>query len=183
MAKAMAAPRSAPEMGGFGGPAGAPAGAPPAPGAPPPVQMSAPAAPKGGVMRSRKQEAARDVDGFAEEKVKAPGIDTAPYVARLSAIAEDLARAATAVNPNSAAQLPVARLAELLEDAKTVGLDELATKLAPIVDRLRGALVTGDLVTTLGEVATALRTLVSSGDGGGGTSPGQPRRKGWAFWR
>jgi Ca-activated chloride channel family protein len=168
------------------GSSGGSAGAPPAPPAP---AQQAPASPKGGGMfRSRKKaESSRDMDDAFAEAKEDSGLDTAPYQARLASLAEDLARAATAVVPGTAAQLPVARLAELLEDLKTVGLDELATKLAPIVDRLRGALVRGDLVATLNEASTALRTLASGGGGGGGgggsTSPGQPRRKGWAFWR
>jgi hypothetical protein len=133
-----------------------------------------------GPCRSRNKSAARDADDFgADEKAKAPGIDVTPYETRLKSLADELARAATAVVPNSAAQLPVARLAELLEDLKTVGLDDMATKLAPIVDRLRGALVTGDLVTALNDAASALRGLATGGPGG---SP-QSRKKGWAFWR
>ena len=122
----------------------------------------------------------RDADDFgADEKSVAERIDVTPYETRLKSLADDLARAATAVVPNSAAQLPVARLAELLEDLKTVGMDDMAKKLAPIVDRLRGALVTGDLVTVLDDAATALRALAAGGPGG----PTPPRKKGWAFWR
>jgi hypothetical protein len=141
-----------------------------------------PAPPKRALMKSRKQDASRDAaDDFGadEEKEMAPGIDVSPYETRLKSLADELARAATAVVPNSAAQLPIARLAELLEDLKTVGLDDMAKKLAPIVDRLRGALVTGDLVAVLGEAATALRALAVGGPGG----PTPTRKKGWAFWR
>jgi Ca-activated chloride channel family protein len=120
-----------------------------------------------------KSEKARD------EGAATPTIDAAPYVARLHALADELARAAAAPVPGSAAQLPVARLGELLEDLRTVGLDELARKLAPIVDRLRGALAGGDLVAVLHEVAASLHKLPAGDD-----EPPPPRkRRGWAFWR
>lgn len=106
-------------------------------------------------------------------------VDSAPYVARLHAIADDLARAATTSAPAAAAQLPVARLAELLEDLRSVGLAELARTLAPLVDRLRGALTAPDLVAVLHEVSTALRKLPD----GGGEEPPPRKRRGWAFWR
>ncbi len=181
-----------PVMGGFGS---APAGsAPPAPGRmfakreafgpadksvssvgapPPPPAAAARPAPQVAPRRKRK-----DRPEEADDAGVVVAIDGAPYVARLLQLAEDLTRAATAVVPSAAAQLPVARLVELLEDLRTVGLDDLARQLAPIVDRLRGALVASELVATLAEAATALRALAT--DGG---SPTAPRRRGWAFWR
>ena len=190
------APMSPPMAGGYApGSFGGPPGAPPAPSAPPaPPAQAAPAPsktmsigpsspPKSRSMSlgRRRAEKAEMSDDFAERKEQAPGIDASPYVARLQNLAEELARAATAVVPSAAAQLPVARLAELLEDLKTVGLDELAKRLAPIVDRLRGGLAGGDLVTVLGDAAKELRELAHGGPGGQG--PSQPRKKGWAFWR
>lgn len=108
-----------------------------------------------------------------------PPIDAAPYVARLHAIADELAKAATATAPASAAQLPVARLGELLEDLRTVELDALATTLAPLVDRLRAALTASDLAAVLHDVAAKLRKLPDGED----EPPAPPRRRGWAFWR
>ena len=146
---------------------GAPASAPP-----PPPSASMPAAPRAPVMKSmmadKKAEAAKDT-----------GIDARPYITRLNTLADELVRAAGAPVPSAAAQLPVSRLGELLEDLRTVGLDDVARQLTPILDRLRGALVSTDLVRVLTEAATALRALVPSGGGDAGGT----RKKGWAFWR
>ncbi len=152
------------------------AGAPPPPPAPSPV-VARPQSPAKAYAAGRSRDQ-KELDESAETgaaSVAAAG----PYLTRLRSLAEELARAATAVVPSAAAQLPVARLVELLEDLKTVGLDDLARQLAPIVDRLRGALVSSDLVTVLGEAATALRAM-TDGRGGGA---GSPRKRGWAFWR
>ncbi len=193
MAKSMAMPMPAASIaapmggggyasGGIGDPFGGPPGAPPAPGAPPPAQSAppSPASPSKARSISIGRKKAEASDDLAAEKEAAPGLDASPYVARLERLADELVRAATAVVPSAAAQLPVARLAELLEDLKTVGLDELAKRLAPIVDRLRGALAGGDLVTVLEGAAKELRELAQGGPGSG---PSQPRKKGWAFWR
>lgn len=122
-----------------------------------------------------------------------PAIDAAPYVKRLRALADELERAAGQAPPQAAAQLPVARLIELLEDLRTVELEGLATKLAPIVDRLRAAMSTPGLVAALHEAVAALRSLPGDGESpppgdGEGPPPGEgesprPRRWRWAFWR
>ncbi len=120
----------------------------------------------------------------ADDAFDAPtgaGIDTTPYVARITTLADELTRALGAPVPGAAAQLPVARLAELLEDLRTVGLDDLARQLTPLLDRLRAALVAADLAALLAEVAAALRNLATGS--GGGTPSGGGRKRGWAFWR
>lgn len=116
---------------------------------------------------------ARPVEGEASP----PAVDAAPYLARLRALADALERAASDTTPHAAAQLPVARLVELLEDLRTVELAALASKLTPIVDRLRAAMATPGLVAALREATAALRGL----SGGGETPP--PQRRRWAFWR
>jgi hypothetical protein len=121
-----------------------------------------------------KEEAERSAD----KKLAEPGIDATPYVTRLRALADELIRALGAPLPAAAAQLPVARLAEMLEDLRTVGLDDLARQLAPIVDRLRAALIATDLAAVLTETAAALRALVPGGGDGG-----SKRKRGLAFWR
>jgi hypothetical protein len=120
----------------------------------------------------------------ADDAFDAPtgaGVDTSPYVARITTLADELTRALGAPVPSAAAQLPVARLAELLEDLRTVGLDDLARQLTPLLDRLRAALVAADLATVLAEVSAALRNL--AGGQSGGTPAGGGRKRGWAFWR
>jgi Ca-activated chloride channel family protein len=156
-----------------------PAAAPPAPAA----RSAAPAAPMPVPPGQPRARVATLPPGPAKAEEAArhggtPPIDAAPYVQRLHAIADDLAKAASAKAPANAAQLPVARLGELLEDLRTVGLDALATKLAPLVDRLRAALTGSDLVAVLHEVAAKLRKLPDGDD-----EPPPPRRRGWAFWR
>jgi hypothetical protein len=148
------------------GSAGAPP-APPAPMQPPAPKMAAP-------MRTRMSERSDDKKKEADSTV-----DATPYLDRLRQLADQLANAVNAPVPAAAAQLPAARLGELLEDLRSVGLDELARRLAPIVDRLRLALSATEIATILGEVATALRTLLPGpgGDGGG------KRKRGLAFWR
>ncbi len=181
-----------------GAPPSAPAGAPPGAvhgrgqafgppglgGGPPP---SPPPSPSPSPVRDAKKRAeSRAVEAEEAEPdaaSAAPGLDPAPYLARLRGLADELARAATGAVPAAAAQLPVARLAELLEDARTVGLHELARALAPLVDRLRGALAAADLPTVVAEVVTALRALVTDAGSPGGGPGAPPRRKGWAFWR
>ncbi|MBE7454879.1 MAG: rRNA small subunit methyltransferase 1 [Kofleriaceae bacterium] len=169
-------------------------GAPPSPGAPPSAPAGAPpgavhgrgqafgppglpgAPPSPSPVRDAKKRA--EARAFEAEEAKAdaasaPGLDPAPYLARLRGLADELARAATAAVPAAAAQLPVARLAELLEDARTVGLHELARALAPLVDRLRGALAAADLPTVVAEVVTALRALVTDAGSPGISDPGE----------
>jgi hypothetical protein len=122
----------------------------------------------------------RDADDAFDAPTGA-GLDVSPYLARLTTLADELTRALGAPVPGAAAQLPVARLAELLEDLRTVGLDELARQLTPLLDRLRAALVAADLATVLAEVAAALRNLATGSSGG--TPSGGGRKRGWAFWR
>ncbi|WAS97998.1 VIT domain-containing protein [Nannocystis punicea] len=159
--------RSAPRAGGSAssipatGSASRPVGAPP----PSPPRAPAPAPQASAAAKSESRDGA--------------GFDPAPYLARLFTVVDDLERAAGAATPDAAAQLPVARLSELLEDLRTVGLDALAARLAPIVDRLREALIVGRLLPILKEILAALREL--AGDGGVAPQP-PPRKRKW-FWR
>ncbi|PCC74926.1 Ca-activated chloride channel family protein [Nannocystis exedens] len=111
-----------------------------------------------------------------QESVDGAGIDAGPYLARLLDVADDLLRARSGT---PAAQLAVARLLELLEDLRTVGLDALAARLAPIAERLRAALSTADLLQTLHDAVTALRELAGKKNG----PPPSPPRQRKGFWR
>ncbi len=120
-------------------------------------------------------------DGRDAAPEPAASIDPAPYQKRLATIVDDLARAAAATVPASAAQLPVARLAELIEDLRTVGLTDLAQQLHPLLDRLRAALAGAGLAATLAGVATELRALRAGAGGTGGGGAPAPKRRG--FWK
>ncbi|MDC0719066.1 VIT domain-containing protein [Nannocystis bainbridge] len=134
--------------------------APPPPGARAPAPASPPRSPSPPPPRQESPEGAT--------------VSAIPYLARLGAIVRDLERAVD----TAAAQLPIARLIELLEDLRTVGLDALATALAPLVDRLRGSLGADDLLALLKEAVAALRKLVEDK-----RSPPPPPGKRKDFWR
>ena len=201
------APSPPPLTRGFAGPpmpAPAPGGPPRiyAAAAPPSMPSLGPAAPRqtpslgppAGPKKERRAEAPRSrkvadrgaFDGLPREEelaaAPAPAVDEAPYRKRLSAIADELARAATAPVPLTAMQVPFLRLTQLLEDLRTVGLAELARQLEPLVERVRAALTAAAaLATVLAEVASALRTLTPSPTGGGSPPPGKKRDG--AFWK
>ena len=201
------APSPPPLTRGFAGPpmpAPAPGGPPRiyAAAAPPSMPSLGPVAPgrtpslgpPAGQKKERRAEAPRSrkvadrgaFDGLPREEelaaAPAPAVDEAPYRKRLSAIADELARAATAPVPLTAMQVPFLRLTQLLEDLRTVGLAELARQLEPLVERVRAALTAAAaLATVLAEVASALRTLTPSPTGGGSPPPGKKRDG--AFWK
>ncbi|MFY0532281.1 hypothetical protein [Nannocystis pusilla] len=73
----------------------------------------------------------------------------------------------------------MSRLLELLEDLRTVGLHALASRLAPIAERLRAALTATDLLQILHDAVAALRELAR--DKSSPPPPPPAKRKG--FWR
>ncbi|MCY0994472.1 VIT domain-containing protein [Nannocystis sp. ILAH1] len=111
-----------------------------------------------------------------QESSDGASVDAGPYLARLLDVADDLLRAAGGSTP--AKQLAVSRLLELLEDLRTVGLHALASRLAPIAERLRAALTATDLLQILHDAVAALRDLARDK---GSPPPPPAKRKG--FWR
>ena len=148
----------------------APAPEPMAPGSPPMAPVRAPAPPSfASPPRRQKAES-------APAKKAASGIDLAPYRARLAALIAALDRALQGGAAIAVVRLPIERLAELLEDLESIGADELARPLRPIVGRLRQALAATAFDTTLAAALADLRALVT------GTPPASPPSR-WAFWK
>lgn len=104
-----------------------------------------------------------EAEGAASTPAQAPvGDELAPYRARLATLVDELTRAAAAVDVAQAAQLPVARLAELVEDLESIGTPDaaaLAHQLAPVVARLRQALAAATLASELSRAVAELRAL------------------------
>ena len=170
----------------------------PAPSSPPPslrqraqaavksmIGGSAPRKDEGGPERSKRaaepQAEARAVDRKAKEKGAAPDAAAQRYWQRLRLIVDDLAAALTAAAPATAAQLPVARLVELVEDARSVGQDELVAALTPLVARLQAALGDAQVAARLAEVVAALRALTPGTPAPAPTTT--PTRGGRSFWK
>ncbi|MBL8622621.1 MAG: VWA domain-containing protein [Myxococcales bacterium] len=129
-----------------------------APPPPPPGQPPAPARSRsttGGLWQRLSKREAR------KEAAAPAGLDARPYHQRLALLADELAAAATHAQPATAAQLPTARLRELVEDARSVGLTALAQAIEPLLARLTAALTAADLVAVLVDVATALRRIAT----------------------
>ncbi|MBK9037516.1 MAG: VWA domain-containing protein [Myxococcales bacterium] len=143
------------------------------PAAPPmaqPTRRPTPA-PRRGLFEKRKEERARDEGGAA------PSPGDRPYRQRLGLVADDLAAAASAADPRAAAQLPVARLAELIEDARSVGLTALVAQLEPLLARLQAALAGSDLAAVLTSVVLAARAIAT----GHAPPPAPATRR--SFWK
>ncbi|HVV85313.1 MAG TPA: hypothetical protein VHE35_19760, partial [Kofleriaceae bacterium] len=143
----------------------APAAAAPPPAAAPPSKLQS------GPARGRKADTAGG-------GLSAP-IGLEPYHVRLAALIDALERSLTAGVSAAIVRLPIERLGELLEDLQSIGADDLARRIAPIVDRLRGVL--GDtaaalqaaLVTAIAELRAVLP---------GVSPPPRPASRG-AFWK
>jgi hypothetical protein len=134
---------------------------------PPPAQKRSASASGG---RARKAELMREP--------MPPSIDVAPYRARLAELIATLERALDGGGGVALVRLPVERLGELLEDLVSIGAGELAGALAPIVERLRGALGELELPRALAQAIAELRQLLA------GTPPPAPRKSSrWAFWK
>jgi Ca-activated chloride channel family protein len=135
----------------------------------------APAPQRAQATRGRaKSEVAR------EAAPTAPGIDLAPYQARLDALVDTLERALADGAEVARVRLPVERLGELLEDLDSIGASALARALAPIVDRLRRALAEPELA---GALTAALADLRALRDGGPTSTPTPRKPSRWAFWK
>jgi len=150
----------------------------PAPSAPMKTMLPPPAPPRS---PSPSPPSARRLvlpEDAAHRPALGPAVPTRPYLQRLAVIVEQLAAAARAPQPMAAAQLPVARLAELLEDVRSVGLVGLAAQLEPLLDRMRAALVAAGLATTLAEVAALLAPIAQ---GSTAPPPSPPGRT--SFWK
>ena len=140
---------------------------------------------EGGSDRAKRAEAAPEAKLAAPAKPKGSPPTTADataqrYWQRLRLIVDDLAAALTAAAPATAAQLPVARLLELVEDARSVGLDALVAALTPLVTRLQAALADAQVAARLAEVVTALRALSPTSTP---TPTPPPARTGRSFWK
>jgi Ca-activated chloride channel family protein len=146
-------------------------------GAPPPPAPAKAVASKESAKRSRANVSERRE---REEEARAGAIDPRPYLARVRDLADELAGAATVADPEIAAQLPISRLTELLDDLNTVGLHDLAAALLPHARALLAALGTTGLAAALIAAAAALRAVT---DGPPGTAPtaSPPRRR--SFWK
>lgn len=105
-----------------------------------------------------------------------PGIDLAPYRARLAALIAALERALQGGVSLVVVRLPIERLGELLEDLESIGAVELARGLAPIVARLREALAATALDAALAVALVELRAVAA-----GPSSPPPPARR--SFWK
>lgn len=150
-----------------------------APPPPPPPGQAPPAPPRarsstGGVMQRLLKREARD------RKEAAPtSVDARPYHQRLALLADELLAATSHAQPATAAQLPTARLRELVEDARSVGLAALAQAIEPLLERLTAALGAADLVAVLRDVAARLRE-VATGQAPP-PAPTPPARR--SFWK
>ena len=149
------------------------AGAPP----PPPPAPAKAVASKESAKRSRANVSERRE---REEEARAGAIDPRPYLARVRDLADELAGAATVADPEIAAQLPISRLTELLDDLNTVGLHDLAAALLPHARALLAALGTTGLAAALAAAAAALRAVT---DGPPGTAPTAPPPRRRSFWK
>lgn len=142
---------------------------------------------EGGSDRAKRAEAAPEAKLAAPAPAKPKGAPPTTadataqrYWQRLRLIVDDLAAALTAAAPATAAQLPVARLVELVEDARSVGLDALVAALTPLVTRLQAALADAQVAARLAEVVTALRALSPTSTP---TPTPPPARTGRSFWK
>ncbi len=153
--------------------------------APPPPAAPRPA-PAKTVMsneRTRSGIAPRD-----DEEAAAPPPSTVatstPYHGRVRLIAASL-ETAGARGDRGALDLAVARLAELVEDLRSIGgFDELAHALDGVLAGLRGALTGGPSAPVDTRAAVeALRRIASGATGPGGAGPDRPARSGRAFWK
>jgi Ca-activated chloride channel family protein len=157
----------------------------PAPMAPPPPPMGAPApitmqAPPGAggllarakKMISRKRDASMEMDDDgATGAAPAPAADRTPYLKRAKDLADAVDRAAT----RTALDLAVARLAELVEDVRSLGwLDDLAQELDAVLTTLRAI---------LGDPSAPLDAARKAADGLRHLGGGAPRPPGRAFWK
>ncbi|MBK7070721.1 MAG: VWA domain-containing protein [Myxococcales bacterium] len=147
-----------------------------APPPPPPAPSQAPAAAPRSMMRRLLKREEREE---RKEAAAPAGLDARPYHQRLALLADELAAAASHAQPAAAAQLPTARLRELVEDARSVGLAALAQAIEPLLERLTAALVAADLASVLRDVATALRQ-VATGQAPP-PAPTPPARR--SFWK
>lgn len=148
-----------------------------APPPPPPAQAPAPArsrAATGGLLQRLTKREAR------KEAAAPAGVDARPYHQRLALLADELIAAAGHAQPSAAAQLPTARLRELVEDARSVGLAALALAIEPLLERLTAALAAADLASVLRDVAAALRQVAT----GQAPPPAPPASSGRrSFWK
>ncbi|MEZ4402885.1 MAG: VIT domain-containing protein [Kofleriaceae bacterium] len=134
--------------------------------APPPPSVPPTAPPPPTAMRGDRAPHA----GFA-----APSPDTQAYRQRLRLLADDLDASTRAADPQEAAARVLARLAELLDDARAAAVPDLPGQLTPLIEELTQALATRAWARTLARVVTALRELSD------GAPPTPPRRR--SFWK
>lgn len=202
----MSAPRRAQITGAPSMAAPIPASALPPPGGPPrsPIakSMMSESARGGGGRAPMPPPAPSPVDGkrkreavplSLEERASARSVDAMPmeggtsfagYRARLVAVSEQLAAAARDGDPEYAAQLPIARLAELIDDARSVGLTDIADLLTPHLQRLHEVFGTLAMVPALVEVAAAVAALAAGRPTPATPPPATPapgKRRG--FWK
>jgi hypothetical protein len=130
----------------------------------------------GGMFRNRS--ASDEMQGLGEEA--APIVDDAPYRARAHAIADAL-DAAHAASDGRALELAVARLAELIEDVRSIGgLDALAAALGKVLDALRDASAKGQLAAHAASAAADLRAVAGAPSDPGTSGRDRPF---WKFWK
>jgi hypothetical protein len=135
--------------------------------APPPAPARPTAPPSAAKVSPPAQGRARSATGGSVgggrryEVAPAEVTDARPYLQRLGLLADDLAAALTAPDPAAALQLPVARLAELVEDARSVGLADLAAQLELAVARCHAALTHRDRAMLIAELVAELRALAT----------------------
>ena len=103
-------------------------------------------------------------------------VDPQPYLQRLADLIDQLEAAARAADPWQAAQLPVARIGELFDDVRSVGLHELAIEIGIPFQDVRDALAAPDLVERLLEAVAALREVLQK------APPPRPAGRS-AFWK
>ena len=148
---------------------------PPSPSRPPLAPPPSPGPMK--VMRTQSRPAPARSEKEAARAPTTPGVDLAPYRARLDALIAALERAVTGGADINAARLPVERLRELIEDLESIGAGDLAHDLAPILARLQQALAAPGLAAVLTAAVAELRALAT------GATPPTPRPSRWAFWK